>query len=135
MKSKIILITLLALIAWSGFSQDDKNPCRWFKEGTAKNAKSYLSDYDLITYYPCQTSANAKTIQVKKIIVKPSTTGEGYFDLFIVGKDQNDQKEEWRVFLDDVWVKEGNEYINLADCLGIERENCSVEEVKQYFGK
>ena len=133
---KTIVFTLLTLLTLSYTAQSDEDwklPTKWFEEGVAKQAKAYIENEDMITYYRCATDETPYSIEKPKVKIKPSTTGEPYYDVFVTGKDQTGEKRTRKIFLDDIWVRnEDGKYSNMADDLAIKRE-CMVEAVNSYF--
>lgn len=134
---KKTLLTLLGIAGmFLGYAQDSKtNPTAWITEGKAKNAKTLIEEEEMVTFYHCATGDISYSIENPKVKIKPSTLGEPYFDVYVIGKDQTGEKRERKIMLDQIWLETDGTYSNLADELGIEFEECTAHDMPKFLKK
>lgn len=136
---KPIFTLLGAMLMFAATAQDAEamnRPEVYISKGNAESAKSMIEGEKMITYYHCSTSEIAYSIEKPKVKIKPSTLGEPYYDVFLIGKDQTGEKRERKIMLDQVWFDEDNKkYTNLADELDIKWEECTAHDMPSYLKK
>jgi hypothetical protein len=135
---KKVIVVASIFLSGIGIAQAQNNeakdkPTVYISKGMAENAKSMINEEDMITYYHCATSEVSYSIGNPKVKIKPSVLGEPYYDVIVIGKDQTGEKRERKIMLEEIWLQDGDKYLNLADELGLKWDKCTAHDMPSYL--
>jgi hypothetical protein len=117
---KILFLFFLSLCAALHADQ-----LEWISLEQAKKAKTFLeTQQEIIEYRACDDNPSYKTLKINQVEYRYTGT-ENYYQIYLLGKNEEEKDEEWATDLAYLYFKEKESAQNVGKYLNFECDPCT----------